>query len=187
MSYMWLATRATGEVALVLLTAVTIMGVAVTKGWASSRWPESVVTLLHRNISLLAVVFLVVHIGTTVVDGYVPIGWLDVVIPWQTSYRTLWIGLGTLAFDLILAVIITSLLRRRIPPRWWKAIHWSAYLLWASAIVHSLGAGTDQLLTRVVAAVMTLLVAATVVARFMTPHRQDDPVVSVPTRTEIPR
>jgi predicted ferric reductase len=184
---MWLATRATGEVALVLLTFVTVMGIAVTKGWASSRWPESVVTLLHRNISLLSIVFLVVHIGTTVVDGYVPIGWIDVVIPWHTSYRTLWVGLGTLAFDLILAVIITSLVRRRIPPRLWKAVHWTAYLLWASAIVHSLGSGTDQLLTRIVAAVMALIVAAAVVARIVTPHRQDDPVVSVTTRTEITR
>ena len=133
MSYMWLATRATGEIALVLLTGVTIMGIAVTKGWASSRWPESVVTLLHRNISLLAVVFLGVHIGTTVIDGYVPIGWLDVVIPFAQPYRTLWVGLGTVAFDLLLAIIITSLLRRRIPQSLWKGIHWASYLLWAVA------------------------------------------------------
>ena len=187
MSAMWLATRATGEISLILLTCVTIMGIAVTKGWASSRWPESVVTLLHRNISLLSVVFLGVHIGTTVVDSYVPIGWLDVVIPFQTSYKTLWVGLGTIAFDLMLAVIITSLMRRRIPQSLWKGIHWTAYLMWAVAVVHSLGVGTDQLLTRVVAAAMVALVAGAVVARFLTPHRQDDPIVSVTTRTEIRR
>ena len=187
MNPLWLATRATGEISLVLFTAVTIMGIATTKGWASSRWPESVVTLLHRNISLLSVVFLGVHIGTTIIDGYVPIGWLDVVIPFQTTYKTLWVGLGTIAFDLMLAVIITSLIRRRIPQTLWKGVHWTAYLMWAVAVVHGLGVGTDQLLTRVLAASMTALVLGAVVARFLTPHRQDDPVVSVTTRTEIRR
>ncbi|MBI1378505.1 MAG: ferric reductase [Frankiales bacterium] len=187
MNPLWLATRATGEVSLVLFTLVTIMGVSTTKGWASARWPESVVTLMHRNVSLLSLVFLGVHIATTVVDGYVPIGWVDAVIPFQTSYRTLWIGLGTIAFDLVLAVIVTSLLRRRIPQSLWKGIHWSSYGLWAVAVVHSLGAGTDRLLTRILAALMVAAVAAAVAARFMTPHRQDDPVVSVPARMELGR
>lgn len=185
MNPLWLATRATGEVSLVLFTIVTVMGIATTKGWASTHWPESVITLLHRNISLLSVVFLGVHIGTTVVDSYVPISWLDVVIPFQTTYKTLWVGLGTIAFDLMAAVIITSLLRRRIPPRLWKGIHWTAYAMWAVAVAHSLGVGTDMLLTRIVAGMMVGFVAAAVVARFMTPHRQDDPVVSVPTRMEL--
>ena len=187
MSMFWLATRATGEISLVLLTAVTVMGIAVTKGWASGRWPESVVTLLHRNISLLALVFLGLHIGTTVLDGFVPIGWLDVLIPFRSGYRPLWVGLGTTAFDLLLAVIITSLLRRRIPPRILKSVHWAAYLLWALAVVHSLGAGTDRLLTRVVGIAAAVVVVAAVAGRFLTPHRQDDPIVSMPTRSEARR
>jgi methionine sulfoxide reductase heme-binding subunit len=187
MNPLWLATRATGEISLVLFTAVTVMGIATTKGWASSRWPESVVTLLHRNIALLSVVFLGVHVSTTVLDSYVPIGWLNAVVPFQTSYRTLWVGLGTIACDLTIALIVTSLLRRRIPPTMWKGIHWTAYLMWFLAVVHSLGVGTDQLLTRVVALAMTAAVGAALVARFLTPHRQDDPVVSVKTRTEIRR
>ena len=187
MNPLWLATRATGEISLVLFTAVTVMGIATTKGWASSRWPESVVTLLHRNIALLSVVFLGVHISSTVLDGYVPIGWLNAVVPFQTSYRTLWVGLGTIACDLTIALIVTSLLRRRIPPTMWKGIHWTAYLMWFLAVVHGLGVGTDQLLTRVVALAMTAAVGAALVARFLTPHRQDDPVVSVKTRTEIRR
>jgi methionine sulfoxide reductase heme-binding subunit len=187
MNPLWLATRATGEISLVLFTAVTVLGIATTKGWASRRWPESVVTLLHRNVSLLSVVFLGVHIATTVVDSYVPIGWLDVVVPFQTSYKTLWVGLGTIAFDLVVAVIVTSLLRRRMPPSLWKGVHWTAYLMWAVAVVHGLGVGTDTLLTRILAATMVGAVALAVIARFLTPHRQDDPVVSVPTRTAAPR
>ena len=188
MSAMWLATRATGEISLILLTCVTIMGIAVTKGWASSRWPESVVTLLHRNISLLSIVFLAVHIGTTVIDGYVKsIGWPQVFIPFTSSYKAPWLSLGVIAFDLILAIIITRLLRRRIPPSLWKGIHWTSYLLWALAILHALGTGTDKLLTQVVAGAMVVLVVMAVVGRFLTPHRSDDPVVSVPSRTETQR
>lgn len=187
MNPLWLATRATGEISLVLFTVVTVMGIATTKGWASSRWPESVVTLLHRNVALLSVVFLGVHVASTVLDGYVPIGWIDVVLPFHTSYRTLWVGLGTIALDLTVALVVTSLLRRRIPPTLWKGFHWTAYLMWFVAVVHGLGAGTDQLLTRVLAFAMTAAVLAAVVARTLTPHRQDDPVVSVKTRTEIRR
>jgi predicted ferric reductase len=187
MSVFWLATRATGEIALVLFSVVTVMGIATTKGWASRRWPESVVTLMHRNVSLLSLVFLAVHIGTTVLDGYVPIGWLDVVIPFRSPYRTLWVGLGTVALDLLIAVIVTSLLRRRIPPRLWKGIHWTSYAMWGVAVAHGLGAGTDRLLTRIIAAVMVVLVGAAVGVRFMTPHRQDDPVVSVPTGSQEAR
>jgi predicted ferric reductase len=179
MSVFWLATRATGEVALVLLTIVTVLGIATTKGWAHERWPESVVTLVHRNVSLLSIVFLVVHIATTVIDGYVPISWVDVFIPGQTSYQTLWVGLGTVALDLLIAVIITSLLRHRMPQRAWKAIHWTAYALWASAIVHSLGVGTDKTLTRLVAITMVTTVALAFVARFFTPDRSDDPGVTL--------
>lgn len=185
MSVFWLATRATGELALVLFTVVTVMGIAVTKGWASSRWPESVVTLLHRNVSLLSVVFLAVHIGTTVLDGYVPVSWIDVLLPFHTTYKTVWVALGTIAFDLFLAIVITSLLRRRIPQRLWKGIHWTAYAMWAVAVVHALGVGTDRLLTQIVAGLAVLVVVAAVIARFVTPHRQDDPVVSVPTGKEI--
>lgn len=186
MSMFWLATRATGEVALVLLTLVTVLGIATTKGWAHERWPESVITLVHRNVSLLSVVFLVVHIGTTILDGYVPISWIDVLVPGQTTYKPLWIGLGTLAIDLLIAVIVTSLLRHRIAQRWWKAIHWTAYLLWASAIVHAIGAGTDRTLTLLVAITCVTTVAVAFVARAFTPHRSDDPGVTL-VETRFPR
>jgi len=186
MSVFWLATRATGELSLVLLTAVVVLGIATARGWAHERWPEAVVTLLHRNVSLLSVVFLAVHIGTTVLDGFVPIGWIDVVIPFAQSYRTLWVGLGTVAFDLLVTVIVTSLLRHRIAPRAWKLVHLLSYVLWAVAIVHGLGAGTDRVLTRAVAAAMVMIVLITLAVRALTPHRADDPSVSV-ARTRVPR
>src|SRR5579862_3085896 len=98
---------------------------------------------LHKNVSLLAVVFLGIHIATTVVDGFAPIGWADAVLPFHSPYRPLWLGLGALATDLLLAVVVTSLLRGRIGYRAWKAVHWAAYACWPVAVLHGMGTGTD--------------------------------------------
>jgi DMSO/TMAO reductase YedYZ heme-binding membrane subunit len=140
---MWYLTRATGIVALVLLTGTMVLGVAAGGNWARPRWPRFVTQGLHRNLSLLAVTFVFAHVTTTVVDGYVPVGWLSAFIPFTSPYKRVWLGLGAVAFDLILALILTSLLRHRLDPRTWKAVHWLAYACWPIALVHGLAAGTD--------------------------------------------
>ena len=140
---LWYMTRATGIVALVLLTATLVMGVASGGDWARPRWPRFVTQGLHRNLSLLSVVFVFAHVATTVIDGYVPIGWLNAVVPFTSPYKRVWLGLGAVAFDFILALILTSLLRHRLDQGMWKAVHWLAYAAWPIALVHGLGAGTD--------------------------------------------
>jgi sulfoxide reductase heme-binding subunit YedZ len=140
----WYATRATGVVALVLLTLSIVLGIADVERLQSERWPRFIVDGVHRRVSMLSVVFVLVHIATTVLDGYVPIGWLDAVIPFRSPYRTLWVGFGAVAFDLLLAVIVTSLLRARLGYRSWRAVHWLAYACWPIAVAHSLGTGTDH-------------------------------------------
>jgi DMSO/TMAO reductase YedYZ heme-binding membrane subunit len=140
---MWYMTRATGIVALVLLTSTMVMGVAAGGNWARPRWPRFVTQGLHRNLSLLAVMFVFAHVTTTVVDGYVPAGWLSAFVPFTSPYKRVWLGLGAVAFDLILALILTSLVRHRLNQTTWRAIHWLAYASWPVALVHGLGAGTD--------------------------------------------
>jgi len=140
---LWYLTRGTGLVSLVLLTASVVLGILQVKRWSTERWPRFVTAGLHKNVSLLAVAFLAVHIGTTVVDGFAPIGWLDAVIPFRSPYRPLWLGLGAVAVDLLLALIVSSLLRGRIGYRAWKAIHWGAYACWPVAVLHGMGTGTD--------------------------------------------
>ena len=90
------------------------------------------IAALHKNISLLVVVFLAVHIVTAVADNFVPIGWLDVVVPFHSPYRPVWLGLGAIAFDLLAALVVTSLLRNRLGYRAWRAIHWTSYACWRS-------------------------------------------------------
>jgi hypothetical protein len=140
---LWYATRGAGATALVLLTASVALGVVTTARWRSARWPRFAVAALHRNLTLLTVAFVAVHVLTTVLDGYAPIGLVSAVVPFSSPYRPLWLGLGAIAFDLLLALVATSLLRQRIGLRPWRLVHWLAYACWPVALVHALGTGSD--------------------------------------------
>lgn len=146
-SPLWYSTRATGVVALVLLTATVALGVAGSARFATRRWPRVITAGLHRNLSLLVVAFLGAHILTAVLDSYARIGWISAVIPFASSYRPLWLGLGALACDLLLALLVTSLIRDRLSYRAWRAVHWLGYACWPIALWHGLGTGTDSRLT----------------------------------------
>jgi len=141
---LWLATRATGLVALLLLTASVLLGVLTAGRFSTRRWPRFLTVGLHRNISLLVLAFLTLHVGTTVLDSYVSIPAAAVVIPFASSYRTGWLALGTVACDLLLALLATSLVRSWLGFRAWRRVHWLAYACWPVALAHGLGAGTDR-------------------------------------------
>jgi methionine sulfoxide reductase heme-binding subunit len=142
-SVLWFATRGAGIVSLIMLTGVVCLGVLTSVRWQAESWPRFLTAQLHRNLSLLAIVFLALHIATAVVDPYTSLGWVTAVIPFSSPYRRLWLGLGVIAFDLLLAMIVTSLLRSRIGVRAWRAVHWAAYLAWPVALVHGYGTGSD--------------------------------------------
>lgn len=140
---LWYTTRGAGAVSLVLLTGVVNLGVLSALRVQSQRWPRFLTTGLHRNLGLLTLVFLGLHIVTAVVDPFTHLGWLTAVLPFSSYYRTLWLGLGTIASELLLAIVITSVARGLIGHGAWRAIHWMAYASWPIAVVHGLGTGTD--------------------------------------------
>jgi predicted ferric reductase len=140
---LWYASRSTGLVTLVLLSAVVVLGILVSRQGRLPGLPGFAVTGLHRNLSLLAVAFTAIHVLTAVVDGYVSIPLTATVVPFVSGYERFALGLGTIAFDLMIAVIVTSLLRRHMNPKVWRAIHWLAYLSWPVAVVHSILASDD--------------------------------------------
>ena len=142
-STFWYLTRGSGVVALLLLTVSLCLGVGTSLRFGSARVPRFAVAGLHRSMTLLAVVFAAVHVATTVLDRFAPIGWSDAFVPFVSPYRPVWLGLGTVAFDLLLALVLTSLLRARLGYRLWRATHWFAYASWPLALVHSLGSGSD--------------------------------------------
>jgi methionine sulfoxide reductase heme-binding subunit len=142
---LWLVSRASGLILLVLFSAVMVLGVATRTGATSRRWPRFAVAELHRSLSLFAVALLGLHVATALLDPYVSIGWIAAVLPFTSHYETLAIGAGTLAVDLGGAVLITSLLRRRLGLRTWRAVHYLAYLAWPVAFVHAIRAASyDQ-------------------------------------------
>jgi sulfoxide reductase heme-binding subunit YedZ len=137
----WFLTRASALVAFVLLTATLLAGLVSVRRTAGV--PRFVSQAVHRNVTLLALGFVVMHVATTVLDGYVPIGWAAAVLPFTSGYRTPWVAAGTVAFDLAILLTVTSLARARVGLRLWRGIHWLAYALWPLTLVHYLGAGTD--------------------------------------------
>jgi methionine sulfoxide reductase heme-binding subunit len=159
----WYLARGTGAVALVLLTASVVIGILGSVRFVAKRWPRFAIDAVHRDVSLLVLVVLVIHIVTSVLDGFAPITLLDGVIPFNSPYRPLWLGLGTLSFDLLVAIAVTSLVRRRLGYRAWRAVHWLAYASWPVAVLHGLGTGSDTkqwwMLALTVVCIMAVLVA----------------------------
>jgi len=142
-SPLWYLSRGTGAVALLLLTASVVLGILDQRRWRPRGTPRFVLDALHRNVSLLVLVFLALHITSSVLDPFAPIRLVDAFVPFVSAYRPFWLGLGALAFDLLLAVAITSMLRGYLGHRFWRAVHWLAYLIWPVALVHGLTTGTD--------------------------------------------
>jgi len=140
---LWYITRATGLAAMVLLTATVVLGLVTARRASGPQWPRFVLQDLHKRVSILTVVFLAIHILTSILDTYVHIGWLAIVIPFTSSYDRFYVGFGAVSFDLLAAVFLSSLIRPRINARTWRAIHWLAYGSWPIGIAHSIGTGTD--------------------------------------------
>jgi sulfoxide reductase heme-binding subunit YedZ len=140
----WYLTRGTGAVTLLLLTASVVLGIAGSVRFAAPRWPRFAIDTIHRDVSLLVIALLVVHIITSVLDSFAPIRIPDAVIPFVGVYRPLWLGLGALSFDILIALAVTSLLRRRFGFQVWRTVHWLAYVSWPVAILHGLGTGSDS-------------------------------------------
>jgi len=140
---LWYASRATGVVSLLLLSAVMILGMLVNRQGRLPGLPRFGATSLHRSVSLLSVVFVAVHVVTAIADPFVSISAAAAVIPFAAAYKPLWLGLGAVSLDLMIALILTSLARARIGRRTWRGVHWLAYAAWPVAFAHSIGSSTD--------------------------------------------
>jgi len=166
---LWYANRGSGFVLLGLLTITTVAGVLAGAVPGSREWPRAATQAMHRNVGLLSATFLALHVVTTVVDEFVDVRWWQAIVPFTSGYERIWLGLGVVGLDLILAVIITSMLRHRLGHRLWRGIHVLSYLAWALGTVHGLAMGTDAG-TRwgvAFAAVCTMAVAVAVGARLV--------------------
>jgi sulfoxide reductase heme-binding subunit YedZ len=140
---LWYTTRGAGAVSLVLLSVVVVLGLLARVRFETRGWPRFLSAAVHRDLALMTLVFLLLHIVTAVVDPFTHLGVVAALVPFGSYYRTLWLGLGTIAFELLIAIVATSLLRQHIGARVWRGIHWLAYLSWPVAVIHGIGTGTD--------------------------------------------
>lgn len=160
---LWYVSRATGLVALVLLTSTMLLGICGPVRFARAGWPRFVLAHLHRNASLLILVFLAVHVSAAVLDDYAGIRWVDIIVPFVSGYHPFWLGLGVVALELLVALVATSLLRERIGAWAWRAVHWAGYVCFPVAVAHGLGIGGQDTRTSWVL-VLTVGCVAVVVA-----------------------
>lgn len=140
---LWFLNRGTGVAVLILLTLTLALGILTARPMRSRWIPGFVTRQLHRNVAVLSVVMVGLHAITAVIDSYVDIRWWQAFSPIGGTYKPLWLGLGSLAFDVMLVVALTSGLRTWMSQRAWRAIHLTSYLTWPVAVAHSAGIGTD--------------------------------------------
>jgi sulfoxide reductase heme-binding subunit YedZ len=164
---LWALGRGNGIVALAFMTLSVSLGIATRSARPLFALPRFGVADVHRFVALAATLLVALHMWLLLLDPYAKLRLIDFVVPFIGAYRPLWQGLGTVAVELLLVVIITSLLRRRLGLRAFRAVHWTTYLLWPIALAHSLGNGTDahRIWFLGFAGACTLLVAASVVWR----------------------
>lgn len=156
---LWYLGRGTGVSALVLFTIVMVLGVVVRSGRALPGLPRYAVAAVHRTTSLTALGLLAVHVVSLLFDPFAGLRLVNLVLPFTASYRPLWVGLGTLAAELVVLLIVSSLVRQRLGRRSWRILHWSAYACWPLAMGHAIGSGTDGGSTWLLAVVVGCAVA----------------------------
>ena len=175
---LWYSSRATGAVTLVLFTAVMVLGIVTAGRSGLGALPRAGVLRLHRNLSLTALAFLGVHIVTAIADGYVDLSYWDVLVPFAAGYDPFWIGLATVAVDLLIAVVITSALRRRLSLRVWRFVHLASYAMWPLALAHGFGVsgGDGKQLWMIALDILCMAAVAVALVFRLRPDRHPDTV-----------
>jgi sulfoxide reductase heme-binding subunit YedZ len=140
---LWALGRGTGITALAFMTVSLFLGIATRSGRPLLVLPRFAVADVHRFAALAGTLLVALHMALLFFDPYAQLRLIDFVVPFLGAYRPLWLGLGTLAVDLLAVVVVTSVLRHRLGVRIFLAVHWAAYALWPAAMAHALGNGTD--------------------------------------------
>ncbi|MBA8991487.1 putative ferric reductase [Curtobacterium pusillum] len=140
---LWVIGRGTGVAAVLLLTLTVLLGIVTRGGRPLPGLPRFAVQLVHRDVALTSTVLVVVHVASLLLDTEAELRLVDTVVPFAGSHRWFSLGLGTLAVDLLVVLVVTALLRRAIGPRAFRAVHWAAYAMWPVAMAHAIGTGTD--------------------------------------------
>jgi DMSO/TMAO reductase YedYZ heme-binding membrane subunit len=184
-SVWWYVARSSGLVAWGLASASVLWGLFLSTRVLGNRPRANWLLDLHRFLGGLTVAFIAVHLVGLMLDPFVNFGFSQVLIPFASTWNPLAVAWGVVAMYLLVAVEVSSLMRRRLPKRWWRSIHMAGYGVFVLGTIHLLTAGTDRhspmLLWTV--AITTGAVASMTLYRIMSPQK----ATRVPKGTIRPR
>ncbi len=172
MNLLWVLARSAGVVSTVLLSATMVFGIMSSADFPRGYWSRWLRKEVHRRIALLACSILALHIVAVVLDSFVDIGWMNVVLPFSSTYDRLGVGFAAVALDLLLIVMATSVAHKHLPFITWQVIHTVVYLVWPVAILHGILSGTDDLLVWLVSLGGAVAVATVAAIRWINPKRR---------------
>lgn len=141
--FVWIVARATGVAAYIALCLSILSGIALRTSVLDFLATNRALRSLHDFMTWIWIPLGFGHVTALLLDKTARIAPLDVVIPFQVTYAPLAIGLGTLSFDIVVIITVTSWLRRRMDDRVWRWVHRSSYLVFVTMFLHALLSGTD--------------------------------------------
>jgi predicted ferric reductase len=160
-TFPWYVARAAGLLSWALLAASTIWGLALSTRALGDRPRPNWLLDMHRWLGGTALAFTGVHVAALLADQYVPFTPVQILVPFASTWHPVAVAWGVVALYLLLAVELTSLARKSLSKRTWRRVHTASFLLFVTATIHGLAAGTD---TRSVVARMCVLAVVTLVA-----------------------
>jgi DMSO/TMAO reductase YedYZ heme-binding membrane subunit len=139
----WYLTRSSGVVAWLVLVATVVWGALLAGRLVARPGAPRWLTDVHRYLGGLAVALTGLHLAALAADSYAHFGWAETFVPFAASWKPVAVAWGIVALYLLVIVELTSLWQRRLPRRWWRAIHLTSYLLFWMATIHGIKAGSD--------------------------------------------
>jgi sulfoxide reductase heme-binding subunit YedZ len=140
----WYTARAAGVIAYLLVSFVVVLGTTMAGKASLRRWPQFALEEVHRFAGLLVGAFVTIHIVTIAIDSWLPFSLASLAIPMLSRYRVVWVALGIVAAELLLALAVTNHYRRRLPYHFWRRAHYLNFAVWTAATLHGIGSGTDR-------------------------------------------
>lgn len=141
----WYAARAGGVLAYVLLSTVVVFGLGMSGKQTLKRWPRFAIEDVHRFLGILTGTFIVTHIVAIAIDAYLPFSLVSLFVPLLSKYRAVWVALGIVAAELLLALAVANHYRDRgLAYQVWRKTHYLNFVVWTAATLHGLGSGTDR-------------------------------------------
>ena len=140
----WYVARASGIVAWLFLTASVLWGIVLSTDLFRAHRRPTWLLDLHRALGGLTVGFVAIHVGALIADNFVHFDLVDVLVPFASEWKPWPTALGVIALWGLVAVEITSLAMKRLPRRFWRAVHFSSYITFLLTSLHGTFAGTDS-------------------------------------------